>query len=562
MIAPSTDIQLLKTAFTISNKNQLTFESRGSQIAYFDNLPRYEEDNATYQRKDGVIRFPALIDDILEFNYVRYKNENYSDKWFYAFILDMQYVNDNMTLIKIQTDVFQTWQFDFQFKPSFVEREMCNVSDDTFQKNLDLEDLETGEYIENRSAEIDGLRPVFVIAYARDPHTDELTSNPSDQNGTLINSFPSGLWYCFCASEMVLYQIQQISNKSLDESIIAVFTVPVTAIYGIIPNMTDEQIDNSLENQNLRFWANISLNDCHGRELSLNGHHTSIDSYVPRNKKLLHYPYQYLGFNPSNGTSKIFRYEDFDGNPSFSMRSEVNPNPSVMFIPKKYKGSSGVNVAESVSLAGYPNIAWKTDTYNAWIGQNQALIKLDMGQEREKYINQQSQLLGSAVGGFVGVVGSAVQGDVGGVLEGAVDMSKASMQMEESRINHEYNVNRQMATIEAHKLLPNKGTIGSNNTTLIQYNLFDNDIFKNYSIKREFAEKLDSYFDMYGYKTNRVKIPNLKNRPNWNYVKTINATIRADIPQSDLQSLRAIFDNGVTLWHRPETFCDYSANNR
>ena len=244
------------------------------------------------------------------------------------------------------------------------------------------------------------------------------------------------------------------------------------------------------------------------------------------------------------------------------MRSEINPNPSVLFIPKNYKGSNGLNVAESVSLAGYPSIGWKVDTYNSWLAQNQNLIKLDLGQEREKYLNQQTKALGSAVGGFVGVVGSALSGDVGGVLEGAVDMSKASMEMEESRINHEYNINRQMAQIESHQMLPNKGTIGSSNTTLLQYGLFDNDIFKNYSIKREFAEKIDSYFDMYGYKTNKVKIPNLNNRPNWNYVKTINATLRADIPQSDLQSLRAIFDNGVTLWHNPETFCDYSANNR
>jgi len=42
----------------------------------------------------------------------------------------MEYINDNMTLISITTDVFQTWQFDFTFKQSFVEREMINVADD------------------------------------------------------------------------------------------------------------------------------------------------------------------------------------------------------------------------------------------------------------------------------------------------------------------------------------------------------------------------------------------------------------------------------------------------
>ena len=42
----------------------------------------------------------------------------------------MRYINDGMTEIAIQTDAFQTWQFDITFKQSFVEREMLSVSDD------------------------------------------------------------------------------------------------------------------------------------------------------------------------------------------------------------------------------------------------------------------------------------------------------------------------------------------------------------------------------------------------------------------------------------------------
>lgn len=63
-----------------------------------------------------------------------YQNENYSDKWFYAFIDGMKYINDSMTEISISTDVWQTWQFDLEFMESFVEREMINVSDDIPRK--------------------------------------------------------------------------------------------------------------------------------------------------------------------------------------------------------------------------------------------------------------------------------------------------------------------------------------------------------------------------------------------------------------------------------------------
>lgn len=59
-----------------------------------------------------------------------YKNSNYSNKWFYAYITRMEYENDGMTNIYITTDVFQTWQFDLNFKESFIEREMLAKADD------------------------------------------------------------------------------------------------------------------------------------------------------------------------------------------------------------------------------------------------------------------------------------------------------------------------------------------------------------------------------------------------------------------------------------------------
>lgn len=70
------------------------------------------------------------IDDLMEYNYCIYQNDNYTDKWFFAYITNMRYLNDGCTEISITTDVFQTWQFDINFKQSFIEREMINVSED------------------------------------------------------------------------------------------------------------------------------------------------------------------------------------------------------------------------------------------------------------------------------------------------------------------------------------------------------------------------------------------------------------------------------------------------
>lgn len=129
-IQPDTNLYLLKCPLELSNKHQITFTSKETQFEYFDSLNKLEIERISYQRKDSMIRFPAHIDSLLEYNYCMYQNDNYSDKWFYAFIVNMEYVNDNMTYIYIKTDSFQTWQFDLIFKQSFVEREMIAVSDD------------------------------------------------------------------------------------------------------------------------------------------------------------------------------------------------------------------------------------------------------------------------------------------------------------------------------------------------------------------------------------------------------------------------------------------------
>ena len=131
-ITPDTTIRLLKCPLELDNKNQITFSSATAQYNYFHGLPYIELDGSYYQRKDSSIYYPDNFDDLLEYNYVMYQNSNYSNKWFYAFIENMEYVSDNCTRIEITTDVFQTWQFDFTYLKSFVERK--HVTDDLPRK--------------------------------------------------------------------------------------------------------------------------------------------------------------------------------------------------------------------------------------------------------------------------------------------------------------------------------------------------------------------------------------------------------------------------------------------
>lgn len=77
----------------------------------------------------------------------------------------------------------------------------------------------------------------------------------------------------------------------------------------------------------------------------------------------------------------------------------------------------------------------------------------------------------------------------------------------------------------------------------------------------EEAIKLDQFFDMYGYATNSVKVPNEDSRESWNYVKTDNVIINGSMPVQDMARIKAMYNKGVRFWHTTDVG-NYSLSNR
>lgn len=408
--------------------------------------------------------------------------------------------------------------------------------------NLLPEGLETGEFKIDGTADYEELEPLFVIAYLSDEITLEDTTYHF--NGGNYNGILSGIMFIVGTSDAInsiLYDIN--ATQGLGENIMTVFTIPKFAC--------------SLIN-NEKHYAVLSGDYTENPIIkNLIPTPSSLDGYTPVNQKLRTYPYLYLGFNPSNGSQKIYRYENFaNGTPSFKLISEINVNPTVEFVPQNYRGIEGDNVSDSASLNGYPTVSYRTDYFNSWLAQNSSLVVL---QNQQEQFNYQVNAIKGGINTASSLLGNAVTGNVGGTISGAIN---SGVDLAVNDVNHEYYIQNQLAQIERQQMLPDKGSLGSSNATLLGYNLMDNNIFNRYSIKSQYAKRIDKFFSMYGYLTNEVKLPNLNNRPNWNYIKTIGANIEADIPQNDLQILKNIFDSGVTLWHNKDTFLDYSQNNR
>ena len=81
------------------------------------------------------------------------------------------------------------------------------------------------------------------------------------------------------------------------------------------------------------------------------------------------------------------------------------------------------------------------------------------------------------------------------------------------------------------------------------------------NIKAEMVTVIDDFFSLYGFKIYKVKVPNMNSRTYWNYVKCIDSNIEGLIPEFYLDEIKNMFNAGITLWHDPTKFLDYSQTN-
>lgn len=529
VITPQTDVYLLKVPLEIDEVNQLTFANKTTQFNYFNSLPKLPADNFTYQRKDEVIRFPAHFDDLINYNYVMYRNEAYSNKWFYAFITGMSYLNDNVTAISIKTDVFQTWQFDLTYHSMFIERE--HVNDDTIGSHTIDEGLELGDYVINTSTT---LKPsltvkdyqnntILGLKYPIFFQVSELASGISIASSQFDNGYNgvfSGLKYFAVTSYSAARSIiSRYDSQGKADAIIAIFLAPVEFLQGAFT--FGELGFNIYVPQDTGRPSNLINTTTINRPSTVNG-------YAPKNNKLFCYPFSYVYVTNNTGVESTFRYEDFNNStPQFMMAGALGQGCTVKLCPVSYKKyTNNTEVFEyGITGAKYPICAWSSDYYTNWVTQNAVNTGITLAS------GFLSASVNSSYGNYPGAAGNLLS-SIGGVM---AQRYQAQVHPDQAR-----------------------GNTNSSDILIGWERYFTADCM---SVRYEIAKTIDNFFSMFGYKVNSVKTPNITGRRNWNYVKTIGCYIEADIPQEDLQEIKDMFNNGVTFWHNPSTFADYSQNN-
>jgi hypothetical protein len=519
------------------------------------------------------IRVPQAYDDLYLCNYVMYKNTSFGSKWFYGFITHKEYVNPDFTKVYFEIDVFQTWQFDLKWNPSFVAREhskrwnpdgtpVINTVDEELNYGTDYQTVQVTQYVpfnnvfflvivctqtmHGGSADPKEITPVlngspqpltyYIVPFKMDGSDVSVNIDGTPQPISSVSSVLKALYTITGAQNNIasLYITEYIGYNSLNFPM-SMFE-PVTI-------QDDTETITTLYVKNLPTYQEKTMDF---------GDKYSGFSDVTESKLLMH-PYTVTVLTDLKGNHQEIKNEYIqDTHLTVNVKGSLGVSNKVSYSVNQYllDGAQVLNdkpLLNTAIINNSPNdVPIVTDLLAAYLQGNRNTIE-----------NQKSSILFNQIAGTVSSgLGTIMQGKMMGGLGTAQGLSESV-----STLGNGYF---QMAGLMAkqkdlNNVPPQINKLGGN--TAFDYG---NDIKGLYILKKEitpeYRKKLTDFFKLYGYKINEVKLPNLHTRQHFNFVQTVGANITGNIPQRDLTILKQVFDKGITLWHT-DNMLDYSLSN-
>lgn len=560
IVEPQGAIKLLANVpLDTTYDHTIFFADRLTQYNYFAGLSVYNLSAQSYTRQSsGAIRVEINSEQLWlqNVNYLMFQNAGFTvanAKWFYAFITDIVYVNNVTSEIRFQLDPMQSWlmHVDYTMKQCFVARE--HAITDTAGDNLLDEGLELGDYV---------LEPAIANSHGRmyDSGFDDGQyyicipstkiymgeSNPLiDASGApqlaVQHGVFTGLGYNWFLNqnrvggtayylEDALTFLQKVQDLANGEA-------ALTSIY-MTPNVFKDIIEN-----------NTAPTESVGRT-------TGVGAYVPRNKKLLTYPYNFITVSDHSGNTYDYHYEYFalPESCTFKLIAAFSAGPVMAVVPQAYNNVAD-NINELMILDTFPQCACALDQFRAWMAQTQGTLPLMLAKT-------------GATVGLAALGGLAIQGlppitASGRTTPDGVNAISGSYAIGSAFKVFEYLRQRHVASTQPDKIFGDQV-----NTLNIANDYFGFYAYRTH-IRQSYAEIIDEYFDKYGYATNRNKVPNIYAhsssntfpRKVWCYTQTADCNIEGTIPAPMAETICNIFNKGITFWKHTANVGDYSQDN-
>lgn len=522
-------------------EHSIYFANMTAQESYFAGKVVKTFTAYTFLRKSWPIKVQATMEQAKRWSYLFFDND--TGKTYYYFINNVEYVNDNTVELSLELDVLQTYMFDYELLPSFIERQ--HVEDDTLFEHTVEEGLDVGEYTNTGRYQISPGEMCILIQSTIQPDgstSDSIIPALPDKYNNVFSGVK--IWAVDAVNWVALSEmLDTLSSEGLADSILNIWMYPKAlvelageATWGE-PGTTE---DGRTESIILPVKGAVRALD-HDLVKNAVEPPDALAGYTPKNNKLFCYPYSFLYVTNNQGNSSIYRYERMMDYPDmfFALSGALSPEAGVRMTPYRYNRLT-YNFAEGMTLTGYPTCSWNSDNYKMWLAQNQNSQNLNVGTSLLKIAGGLGAAAVSALTGAGAVVG--VPGGLTMAASGAMQIAD-QLAMKEDR------------AVEPPQA---KGTFSTSvNITDAQH------CFTAYqrTVTAETARIIDDYFTMYGYKLDVCQKPNIHAREAFTYVKTIGCHIEGEMCNEDTVQIESIFDHGITFWVNGDKICDYSQSN-
>lgn len=542
---PNTTLYVGVVPWNSDLKNVQSYNSRAEQISTIQGLLTHKYEHINIIRRDSDLILRGVNENLTQCNYLMYQNKDISDKWYFAFIDNVQYNSLNSVIISHTIDVWQTYQFDITYYKNLILRAHVAKSADTVGRWLAPEPISVAPEFERKHNVFNDLSwtPQYVLhstsvfnnttkkyeykgngsgatlsaeygifvnndddvqtvvkKYGKLSAAEALKSNDDDEYSNWIADLLTGQTIDKAVKLISTTSISQLQDHR--DELIGLYAIPSWVHDG-----SNKYATNAITSKSVSVTLPTSTLAC---------------GYAPRNKKMLSSLCKAYLFYNENGFKLPLKPELFtSGSPSFTVKStELSTNGFIL------------------QIGSYADYTAKTNKIS-YSCENR--LGYDANTGLDKVLNT----LTSAVG-VVNAVGSvasqAFAGNVGGAVQGAVGAVQQSINMIDALGQRGVNTGASgdIMSITEKRAMP---------------------VFADVSPTEAQCRYIDDYLDVYGYAINEIgKISSyMKNRSNWNYIQVANCNIKVSAPNDDFNKLKQMFESGVTIWHK--NFGDYDQNN-
>lgn len=548
--------------------------STTARANYFLDNTRYPDKthytNLSYIRPErGIIRVNgAITASDYNSNYVMFRNQSHENKWFYGFVNRVEYVSDNAFEIKFELDYENTYMEQLTLQASHIIR--AHQDTDNFGDNLEAEPF--SPIIKNiRGLTIGGNddEMSYYLYAKKPPIADDLLLNAAyafnnatkktngrgfivvrgDDNNYMLDmannsnaaysiSCRTGTYYFWkmtrTGADNFLAKVYDYINNGYVDSILAV---------GICPNVAANWDPET--HQATSFVGSQVISETY---LALPN---NVDGYIPHNKKCLTSQYNYIEMEGENIDPLYYEYST--------------------------NGDHGIEITYAGAMQGGSPIAFATtknydqygnDNANHWDGirngmqnenspslRNQHRVTFTqyptfaiVGSAFNQYWNFQT--LGNTIRGSVGILGNL------GSLGGGSTQSAASQQgtSSASKGGALGKAGAAMALQIGANLVagyqPTTAPTGGASNPSIEFLTYGSGIkiILKQCVYNQ-IEKIDSFFDRYGYAINKVAIPNINARQYFTYIQLQDPDLEGDMPEEAKQAFKSTLTRGATFFN-------------